>query len=84
MEIETAGFSGTQRQGPEEKIVGIVFYEEMRDFILQELRKFRHPYVTGTETVPSIEKPVPELKDSLDDEILLVLREIRDLLKDKK
>ncbi len=84
VEIETAGYSGTQRQGPEEKMEGIVFYEEMRDFILQELRKVRHPYVTGTETASSVEEPVPELKDSLDDEILLVLREIRDLLKDRR
>jgi membrane protein YdbS with pleckstrin-like domain len=84
VEIETAGYSGTQRQGPEEKMEGIVFYEEMRDFILQELRKFRQPYVTGTEIVSGTERPIPDLKDSLDDEILLVLREIRDLLKDKR
>ena len=31
--IETAGYSGTQQTGPEEKLVGIRFFEEVRDFI---------------------------------------------------
>jgi membrane protein YdbS with pleckstrin-like domain len=51
--IQTAGFSGGAAGGssPEEKLEGIVFFEEVRDFILRELRKFRDPYVTGTEVV---------------------------------
>jgi membrane protein YdbS with pleckstrin-like domain len=77
--IETAGYSG-QRQGPEEKLEGFEFYEELRDFILQELRKFRAPYVTGTEVVERKETPVPKLPDTLDDDILRTLREIRELL----
>ena len=84
IEIETAGSGRTTAAGqpaPDEKIEGIVFYEEVRDFILQELRKFRDPYVTGTEVVRQYEDPVPRHSDSLDDEILLTLREIRDLLK---
>ncbi|MGQ4870653.1 MAG: PH domain-containing protein [Candidatus Thorarchaeota archaeon] len=80
VEIETAGYSGTSQMGPEEKLEGIVFYEELRDFILQELRKLRGSYVTGTEVV-SREEPVPRIDDSLEDEILTVLREIRDLLR---
>ena len=42
--IETAGYSGSNQQGPEVKLVGIVFYEEVRDFILNELRKFKIIY----------------------------------------
>jgi membrane protein YdbS with pleckstrin-like domain len=80
--IETAGYSGTSQTGPEEKLEGIVFYEEVRDFILNELRKFRDPYVTGTEVVLPVEEPVPR-GPGLDDEILITLREIRDLLRGK-
>ncbi len=81
--IETAGYSGSHQTGPEVKLEGIVFYEEVRDFILNELRKFKTPYVTGTEVVPRIEEPVPRT-EGLDDEILITLREIRDLLKNQK
>jgi len=78
--IETAGYSGSKQTGPEEKLEGIVFYEEVRDFILNELRKFRAPYVMGTEVVSPVEEPVPRM-EGLDDEILITLREIRDLLR---
>ena len=81
--IETAGYSGSQQKGPEVKLEGIVFYEEVRDFILNELRKFKAPYVTGTEVVHPIEEPVPRI-EGLDDEILITLREIRDILKHQK
>lgn len=81
--IETAGYSGNQQQGPEIKLEGIVFYEEVRDFILNELRKFKSPYVIGTEVSQPIEEPVPRT-EGLDDEILLTLREIRDLIKNQK
>jgi membrane protein YdbS with pleckstrin-like domain len=81
--IETAGYSGSQQSGPEVKLEGIVFYEEVRDFILNELRKFKAPYVTGTEVVPRTEEPVPRT-EGLDDEILITLREIRDILKNQK
>jgi membrane protein YdbS with pleckstrin-like domain len=77
--IETAGYSGANQQGPEEKLEGIIFHEEVRDFILRELRKFRTPYVTTTEP-DGHEKPVPR-DPGLDDELLITLREIRDLLK---
>jgi membrane protein YdbS with pleckstrin-like domain len=80
--IETAGFSGTSQTGPEEKLEGIVFYEEVRDFILNELRKFRDPYVTGTEVVLPVEASVPR-GPGLDDEMLITLREIRDLLRNQ-
>ena len=80
--IETAGFSG-QQAGPEESLEGIVFYEEVRDFILNELRKFRAPYATMTEVASSVEEPVPR-GPGLDDEMLLTLREIRDLLRTQR
>jgi membrane protein YdbS with pleckstrin-like domain len=81
--IETAGFSGANQTGPEEKLEGIVFYEEVRDFILNELRRFRDPYVTGTEVVLPVDEPVPR-GPGLDDEMLITLREIRDLLRGAK
>jgi len=81
--IETAGYSGANKSGPEEKISGIVFYEEVRDFILKELRKFKEPYVTGTEVVYPTEEPVPKM-EGLEDEILITLREIRDILRNRR
>ncbi|TXT53562.1 MAG: hypothetical protein BAJATHORv1_160005 [Candidatus Thorarchaeota archaeon] len=81
VEIETAGGSirSPGQPGPEEKIEGVMYYEEVRNFILRELRKFRDPYVTGTELVtPRSEQPVPVLDDTLDDEILRALRDIRE------
>ncbi len=84
VEIETAGYSGANQQGPEEKLEGLPFYEEVRDFVLQELRKYRHPYATGTEIIPGVDEPIPDIPDSLDDEILKTLRDIRDILKNKE
>jgi membrane protein YdbS with pleckstrin-like domain len=81
--IETAGYSGPNQKGPEETLGGIVFYEEVRDFILKELRKFKEPYVTGTEVVIPREEPVPKML-GLDDEMLTTLREIRDILRSRK
>ena len=78
--IETAGYSGSSQTGPEERLEGIIFHEEVRDFILRELRQFRTPYVTTTEPDGRIEEPVPR-GPGLDDEVLITLREIRDLLK---
>jgi len=82
VEIQTAGFSGGAQAGrsPEEKLEGITFYEQVRDFVLQELRRFRDPYVIGTEVVHPVDEKVPRLSDSLDDEILITLREIRTVL----
>ncbi len=40
--IETAGH--TPDDGPDEKLEGIIFYEEVRDFILRELRKIQGSY----------------------------------------
>ena len=83
MSIETAGYSGSSQSGPEEKLEGITFYEEVRDFILNELRRFKGPYVMGTEVVHPEEEPVPR-GPGLEDEMLIALREIRDLLREQK
>ncbi|MBN2336642.1 PH domain-containing protein [Candidatus Bathyarchaeota archaeon] len=77
--IETAGFSGQDQRGPEETMEGIIFYEELRDYILQELRKLRGTYVTTTELNSDHEAaPSP---DDVNREILETLREIREHLK---
>ncbi len=81
--IETAGYSGANQSGPEEKLEGITFYEEVRDFILKELRRFKTPYVMGTEVAHPVEEPVPR-GPGLEDEMLIALREIRDLLREQK
>ena len=82
IEIETAGGSGSAFQSAEEKLEGLTFFEELRDFILMELRKFKDPYVTGTEVSQRYEdREVSVETGSIEDEILLVLREIRDLLR---
>jgi len=81
VEIQTAGYSGAQTRA-EERLEGIQFYEEVRDFILQELRKYRGPYTTTTEVVDKeeqIEGPSQSAR-----EMLKILREIRDLLRDQK
>lgn len=75
--VETAGYSGPNQKGPETILNGIVFYEEVRDFILRELRKYKEPYTTTTE----VNQPTPE--PASNSEVLTTLREIRDLLKEK-
>jgi uncharacterized membrane protein YdbT with pleckstrin-like domain len=85
VEIQTAGYSGgpTGKSGPEEKLEGIKFYQELARFILRELRRFRDPYTTGTEVVAPREEPVQRSDSTLDDEILLALHDIREILKTK-
>jgi len=48
-----------------------------------ELRKFTTPYVTGTEVVFPVDESAPRTAGTLEDEILSVLREIRDLLRNQ-
>jgi membrane protein YdbS with pleckstrin-like domain len=80
--IQTAGYSGA-KTGPEEKLEGIAFYEEVRDFILQELRKFRKPYTTATETMEQEDPTMPYSSSQNTTEMVVLLREIRDLLRKK-
>jgi membrane protein YdbS with pleckstrin-like domain len=83
VEIETAGYSGPQQYGPEEKLEGIKQYHELAEFVLSELRRFRAPYSTGTEIVTPSDYQVPRLDDSLQDEILIAIRDIREILRTK-
>jgi membrane protein YdbS with pleckstrin-like domain len=85
VEIQTAGYSGgpTGQSGPEEKLEGIRAYEDLTNFVLGELRKFRDPYTTGTEVVFPHEDAVPRLEGTLDDEILTAIRDIREILRTK-
>ena len=82
IEVETASGSAGSFQSAEEKLEGLTFYEELRDFILVELRKFKDPYVTGTEvSMQEADDIISVETGSIEDEILMVLREIRDLLR---
>nr|KXH73974.1 MAG: hypothetical protein AM325_13465 [Candidatus Thorarchaeota archaeon SMTZ1-45] len=82
IEVETASGSAGSFESAEEKLEGLTFYNELRDFILLELRKFKDPYVTGTEVVhPEDDETFVVEPGSIESEILIVLREIRDLLK---
>jgi len=84
VEIQTAGYSGGVQPGnAEEKIEGIKAYQELTRFVLRELRKFRDPYALGTEVVAPRDEPAQRSDSTLDDEILLALRDIREILKTK-
>lgn len=76
IEIETAGKSG--QMAPEGKIEGIRNYFETRDIILDELRKFKTPYTTGTEI--SLTEDVSS-SSGFYSELLKEIREIKLLIK---
>ncbi|UCE11487.1 MAG: PH domain-containing protein [Candidatus Thorarchaeota archaeon] len=80
VEIHTAGQSGSYYEAgkPEEKIEGIVFYEELRDYILGEMRKLKGTYAVGTEVLTPDETPIP---GNIDEAILTTLRQLRDILR---
>ncbi len=83
VEIHTAGYSGGGAQpgtAPEEKLEGLIFYEELRDFVLQELRRFTRSYVTGTEVVAPDDVFRVKPAGPIDDEMLITLQQIRDVL----
>jgi len=80
--IETAGNSA-QEGGPEEVLEGIVFFEELRDYILTELRKFRDPYVIGTEVCYPSDAILTE-RDRVNHEMLETLKKICTLLEEEK
>lgn len=84
VEVETAGASGVQMGGAaEERLEGIEFFEELRDFILREMRRFRDPYVTGTEVLLPEDEKVIRVGSTIEEEVLRVLHEIRELLRDR-
>jgi membrane protein YdbS with pleckstrin-like domain len=71
--VETAGYSGAYQTGPELKISGTTFYRELKDWLVMQLRKFKEPYVIGTE-IPYQEEITPE---NIDRQIIILLEEIR-------
>lgn len=76
--VQTAGKSG-QQTGPEERLEGLPLYEEIRDYILKQLRAYTHPGQVKTPTeVLSIDKL------TFYQEYLTELREIKEILKEKK
>ena len=77
VEIETAGKAGRQ-SGPEEKIEGISNFVEIRNTVLEELRKFRSQYTTATE--PDLTRSEEEITTS----ILNELRSIKTLLENQQ
>lgn len=81
VEIQTAG-GHSVHQTANEKLEGIVFFEEVRDFVLQELRKFRSPYTTATEIALEESKEPPKVRRTgkANEEMLMLLHEIRDIL----
>jgi len=81
VEIETAGYSGAYQEGPEEKISGITFYNELRDYILGEMRRFRGTAMPGIEADDTFEEPIARISGSRDDEILDTLRDMKELLR---
>jgi len=76
VEIHTAGYSGGPYEGgkPEEKIEGIVFFQELRDFILSEMRKLKGSYAMTTEVLT-----VPD--GSVEEMTLAALQDIREFLR---
>ncbi|MHA1960328.1 MAG: PH domain-containing protein [Candidatus Thorarchaeota archaeon] len=80
VEIHTAGQSGSYYEAgkAEEKIEGIVFHEELRDFILGEMRKLKGTYAVGTEILASDEV---SMSGNVDEAILTTLRQLRDILR---
>jgi membrane protein YdbS with pleckstrin-like domain len=81
VEIHTAGYSGGPYEGgkPEEKIEGIVFYQELRDFILSEMRSLKGTYATATE-VPTEQDDIIHV-GSIEEATLVTLQDLRDVLR---
>jgi membrane protein YdbS with pleckstrin-like domain len=81
VEIHTAGYSGGPYEGgkPEEKIEGIVFYQELRDFILSEMRSLKGTYATATE-VPTEQDDTIQV-GSIEEATLVTLQDLRDVLR---
>jgi membrane protein YdbS with pleckstrin-like domain len=76
--VHTAGKSG-QQTGPEEKLEGLPLYDEIRDYILKQLRAYSLP--------DQLIAPAREVlidKHTFYQEYLIELREIKHILKEKQ
>ena len=76
--VHTAGKSG-QQTGPEEKLEGLPLYDEIRDYILKQLRAYTHPG-----QVISAAREVSINRQTFYQEYLTELREIKQILKEKQ
>ncbi|MFW9965643.1 MAG: PH domain-containing protein [Candidatus Thorarchaeota archaeon] len=81
VEIHTAGYSGGPYEGgkPEEKIEGITFYQELRDFILSEMRSFKGIYATTTEGFTEQDSTIRV--GSVEEATLSTLQDLRNVLR---
>jgi membrane protein YdbS with pleckstrin-like domain len=81
VEIHTAGYSGGPYEGgkPEEKIEGIMFYQELRDFILSEMRSLKGTYATATEVL--VEQDNTIRVGSVEEATLATLQDLRHVLR---
>lgn len=79
VEIETAGKSG-QQTSAEATIEGIPNFFEVRDLILERLRKFRGQYATTTETVFTAPIASEEETRGFEKELLKELKDIKEIL----
>ncbi|MFW9856952.1 MAG: PH domain-containing protein [Candidatus Thorarchaeota archaeon] len=75
--IETAGASSSVTE-PEERLEGLRLYAEIRDYILRQIRAFQ-----SIESNQIIEEGVPYSQEDLQRESLMLLKEIRDLLRER-
>jgi membrane protein YdbS with pleckstrin-like domain len=80
VEIHTAGYSGGPYEGgkPEEKIEGITFYQELRDFILSEMRSLKGIYATTTEVFAEQDRTIRV--GSVEEATLATLQDLRNVL----
>ncbi|MFX0172406.1 MAG: PH domain-containing protein [Candidatus Hodarchaeota archaeon] len=76
--VQTAGKSG-QQTGPEERLEGLRLYHEIRDYILKQLRAYSHPSEPESITQEGVID-----KQILYQEYVTELREIKQILKEKK
>ncbi|MFX0052868.1 MAG: PH domain-containing protein [Candidatus Hermodarchaeota archaeon] len=76
--VQTAGKSG-QQTGPEERLEGLRLYHEIRDYILKQLRAYSHPSESESITQEGVID-----KQILYQEYVTELREIKQILKEKK
>jgi membrane protein YdbS with pleckstrin-like domain len=81
VEIHTAGYSGGPYEGgkPEEKIEGIMFYQELRDFILSEMRNLKGTYTTATEVLAEQDSTIRV--GSVEEATLATLQDLRHVLR---
>jgi membrane protein YdbS with pleckstrin-like domain len=74
IDIQTAGGASSSGYGPEEKLEGLTIYNEIRDYIVLQLRQFKHGSSSKSSSA-SLESN--EIKKKLQNDILEELRQIK-------